>query len=330
MACRHRGSAIFLACLAATALASAQSSAQTNVGASAATPRTPWGDPDLQGTYTNHEQVPLERPAQYADRPFLTDEELAAIETRATQGRDRPPAPGQVGAYNDFWNERGKRSNRTGMIVDPPDGRLPPMTPQAKQIMDRISATRRAGTTTGSWEDRDTYERCITRGMPGVMVPGFYNHNYQILQVPGYVVIYAEMIHDARIIPLDKRPHLSQNVRQWLGDPRGHWEGNTLVVETTNFDGRAGIIRQPADVVFGTSAKGRVIERFTRLDANTLDYRFTVDDPETFTKPWTALSLMMRIEDQIFEYACHEGNYAIRNILSTSAPGGEAEGAARK
>jgi hypothetical protein len=158
------------------------------------------------------------------------------------------------------------------------------------------------------------FEQCITRGMPGAMMPGFYNHDYQIVQAPGYVVILIEMIHDARIIPLDGRPHLDPGIRQWLGDSRGHWEGNTLVVETTNFDNRA-YERRPSNTVFGISGNLRLIERFTRTGADTIDYRFTVTDPATFTKPWTATIPMATLQAPIFEYACHEGNYALPNVL---------------
>ena len=284
--------------------------------AGAQEPRTPWGDPDLQGTWTNHHGVPLERPAQYADREFLTDEELAALEAQTLQ-TDRPVRQGDVGTYNSFWGERRQRSKRTSLIIDPSDGRLP-LAPDMRSAINAGNADRRAGSTSGSWEDRDTYERCITRGLPGAMMPGFYNHNYQILQTQRYVAILVEMIHDARIVPLDGRPHVGSNIRQWLGDSRGHWEGDTLVVETTNFNGRASIREAFA---FGTGQTGRVIERFRRVDVDTIDYEFTVDDPATFTRPWTVSAPMERVSDPIFEYACHEGNYGLTGVLGGARAG---------
>ena len=278
--------------------------------AAAATLSTAWGDPDLQGIWTNHHQVPLQRPDQYAGREFLTDEEVAAFEKQTAANRDRPPAEGQVGTYNSFWTERLKRSRRTSQIVDPPDGKLPPLTGAAKKMVDDAVKRR---VVSGSYEDRDPFERCITRGLPGTMMPGFYNHIYQILQTPEYVVIHTEMIHDARIIPLDKRPRLPPSVRQWMGDSRGHWEGNTLVVETTNFNGK---MTNAYQFSFGLGEGGRMTERFTRVDADTIDYKYTVDDPR-FTKSWTAVSPLEKIDQGLFEYACHEGNkYSTENSLA--------------
>ena len=272
-------------------------------------PRTPWGDPDLQGAWTNTTLTPLERPDNVAGRQVLTEAERTNLDAQAADTLARLPG---TGAYNDFWLERGKHSARTSLIVDPADGRLPPVTARAKQQADARAATSQRNAV--SWEDVSMYDRCITRGMPGAMMPGFYNHNYLILQAPGYVAILVEMIHDVRIIPLDGRPHLAPTVRQWLGDSRGRWEGNTLVVETTNIDGRV-YERLPWNTVFGTSENLRLIERFTRVDADTIDYQFTVTDSTVFTKPWTAVTPMSRIEVPIYEYACHEGNYSIMNIL---------------
>ena len=199
---------------------------------------------------------------------------------------------------------------RTSLIVDPPDGKLPPLTPK--------EAKRRAGSEgyrnrePDGPEDRNLYERCISRGLPGAMMPGFYNHNYQILQTPGYVVILVEMIHDARIIPLDGRPHADQRIRQWLGDSRGRWEGNTLVVETTNFTK----VKGRALTVFGGSETTLLVERFTRVDEDTIDYQFTLTDPTEYARPWTASIPMTNLEGSLFEYACHEGNYGLGNILA--------------
>ena len=271
--------------------------------------RTPWGDPDLQGVWTNTTLTPLERTESVAGREVLTDAERTNLDAQAADTLARLPG---TGAYNDFWLERGKHSRQTSLIIDPPDGRLPPVTARAKQQADERAATSQRNAV--SWEDVSMYDRCITRGMPGAMMPGFYNHNYLILQAPGYVAILVEMIHDVRIVPLDGRPHLAPTVRQWLGDSRGRWEGNTLVVETTNLDGRVHE-RLPWNTVFATSENLRLIERFTRIDAETIDYQFTVTDPAVFTKPWTAATPMTRMQVPIYEYACHEGNYSIMNIL---------------
>lgn len=274
-------------------------------------PRTSWGDPDLQGTWTNTTTTRLERPDDVAGKQTLTNQERAEQDQQAAQRRDRPPRPGSTGAYNSFWMEPGKASARTSLVVDPADGKLP-YTPEGRKLADAFAATLSGSGAAGSWEDRDVYERCITRGMPGAMMPGFYNHNYQILQIPGYVVLLVEMIHDARIIPLDGRPHLGPQVRQWMGDSRGRWEGNTLVVETTNFTDR---INDRGLTVFGIGKDSHLVERFTRVDAETIDYRFTVNDATVFTRPWTAEIPMTKIEDRLFEYACHEGNYAMVDIL---------------
>ena len=287
--------------------------------------RTAWGDPDLQGRWTNTTTTPLERPSDLAGKQVLTPEERAARDAATARSGDRRPRPGDTGAYNQFWGESGKASAQTSLIVDPPDGKLPAATPEAQKRADAIEARRRVPA--ASWEDLNTYDRCITRGLPGAMMPGFYNHNYQIAQGPGYVVILVEMIHDVRIIPLDGRPHLGPSLRQWMGDSRGRWQGQTLVVETTDFNDRiqevtGNAMRLPNGdpmegryhAVFGTTGL-TLVERFTRVDANTIDYRFTVTDPATFTKPWTAATPMFRVKEPIFEYACHEGNYAVPNIL---------------
>ncbi|PYR49510.1 MAG: hypothetical protein DMF89_12295 [Acidobacteria bacterium] len=273
--------------------------------------RTPWGDPDLQGLWTNTTTTPLERPAGLAGKQILTDQERVALDARAAETRDRRPPPGNTGAYNSFWLEGGKASQRTSLVVDPADGRLP-YTLEGRKRADAFAATINGNGTADSWEDRNVYERCITRGLPGAMMPGFYNHNYQILQTPGYIVLFVEMIHDARIIPLDGRPHLGQDIRQWLGDSRGHWEGSTLVVETANFTDK---VNDRGLTVFGTAKNVRLIERFTRVDGDTIDYQFTVDDSSAFTRPWTASIPMTKIDGPLYEYACHEGNYGLQDIL---------------
>ena len=247
---------------------------------SAAALRTRWGDPDLRGQWTNATTTPLERPEDLYSKETLTDEELAVRDPEFT-------ARVRFDSIYEVFMERGNLIRQTSLIVDPPDGKLPALTPQAQRKHDEFVA--RWQGRHASWEDTNMYERCITRGLPGAMIPGFYNHNYLILQTPKYVVVQIEMIHDVRIIPLDGRSHLQSGIRQWLGDPRGHWEGDTLVVETTNFTHKA---EQRAHVLvftaFSTGENLHLVERFTRIDADTIDYRFTVTDPTVDTRPWTA------------------------------------------
>jgi hypothetical protein len=293
-------------------------------------PRTPDGQPDLQGIWSNATLTPLERPRELAGKPFFTQEEAAEYEKRALQQnnadrRDNRDTEADVAlAYNDSWYERGTKvvpTRRTSLIVDPPDGRIPALTSEGEKRRDagfcqtgqHSHCTERGF---NSWEDRNLWERCITRGLP--IVPAPYNNNHQILQTSGYVVILSEMIHDARIISVDGRPHIDNDIRQWMGDSRGRWEGSTLVVDTTNFTDKTNFS--------GSGANLHLVERFTRLDANTLLYEFTVDDPTTFTRPWTAAVPMIRAPGPIYEYACHEGNYGMTNLLS----GARAEEKAKK
>ena len=284
-----------------------------------APPQTPWGHPDLQGTWSNSTRTPLERPADLAGRERLTDEEWAERNQRGIpSGGISPSMP--TGFYNDFWLERGPLSMRTSLIVDPADGRLPPVTPaEQKSLSERSDSYADAAdseTRIDSWEDLSAYDRCITRGMPGLMMPGYYNHNYQILQTPDYVAIVVEMIHDARIIPLDGRSHLSAPTRQWHGVSRGRWDGDTLVIETTNFTEKVhGRAVGNDGTVFGGN-EHHVVERLTRVDADTIDYRITVTNPAVWTAPWTAAIPMSTMEESLFEYACHEGNRSVPNILS--------------
>ena len=275
--------------------------------------RTPWGDPDLQGVWTNRTTTPLERPIELGERAVLSDEERAALDAEADARRDAPPAPGRTGAYNDFWLDRGVRTNQTSLIVDPPDGRYPAKTDRVRES-DAAFAAMRDGTRFDTWEDLNLYDRCITRGMPGAMIPGFYNHNYQILQTPDHVVIFVEMIHDARIVPLDGRPHAPARIGQWMGDSRGRWEGDTLVVETTNLTPKGD--ERVRYLVQAGSGEAKVVERFTRVAADRIDYSFTVTDPATYARSWTAEIPMVPLPGGLFEYACHEGNYGLENILS--------------
>ncbi len=283
------------------------------LAAAQAPERTPWGDPDLQGVWTNRTTTPLERPSELGERTALSDEERAAFDAEADAARDQPPPPGSTGGYNDFWLDRGVRTSQTSLIVDPPDGRYPARTERVRES-DAAFAASRDGTRFDTWEDLNLYDRCLTRGMPGAMIPGFYNHNYQILQTPDHVVILVEMIHDARIIPLDGRAHAPARIGQWMGDSRARWEGDTLVVETTNMTPRGD--QRVRYLVHAGSEQARVVERFTRVGADRIDYSFTVTDPATYAGPWTAEIPMVPLGGEIFEYACHEGNYGLENILA--------------
>jgi len=276
-------------------------------------PQTPWGDPDLQGIWNNSTTTPLERPVSLEGKEFLTAREAAERDERAERTADDAPAAGNPGTYNGFWFDRGKSLTRTSLIVDPSDGRLPPYTPDAqKRLAARAERRRRQGPEPADGpEDRNLAERCITRGAP--KLPGGYNNNFQIVQTPQYVAILQEMIHEVRIIPLDKRPHSDSRIRLWLGDSRAHWDGNTLVVDTTNYDDR--IVDNSFNCCRGAGANLHVIERFTRVNAETIDFQYTVEDPTTWTTSWTAAVPMTRTDEPIYEYACHEGNYGLAGIL---------------
>jgi hypothetical protein len=279
-------------------------------------PRTPWGHPDLQGVWSNTTTTPLERPDDLADKAVLTGEELRKRDAEVAErvSLDRPLQRGNPGAYNEFWMERGALINRTSLIIDPPNGKFPPLAPAGQKRQEALTAARKEAPA-DSWLDRSAYDRCISRGMPGAMMPGFYNHNYQILQTPDHVVVHVEMIHDVRIIPLGNRPHLTPNVRLWLGDSRGRWEGDTLVVETTNVNDKVFEIRA-GGALFGVGGDLKLIERFTRIAPDTIDYQFTIDAPSVYSRPWTVGTPMIRLDSPLFEYACHEGNYALPGILS--------------
>ncbi|HUA87002.1 MAG TPA: hypothetical protein VMB85_24265 [Bryobacteraceae bacterium] len=282
-------------------------------------PRTPDGQPDLQGTWTNSTLTSLERPAEFRDKPTLTREEAAAYQDRLLGQLNRDRRDGgdatDVGrGYNELFFDRGGGLVRIGgvihtsIVVDPPDGRIPALTPEARARIERDRAYARMHPADQA-SDRSLQERCLywsTAGPP--MLPGPYNNLYQIYQTPGYVMIQSEMIHESRIIPLDGRPHLAPSIRQWTGDPRGHWEGETLVIETTNFNGKTKF--------HGSSENLKVIERLTREAPDKIVYRFTIEDPSTFTKPWTGELPLAATTDRIFEYACHEDNRALVDILA--------------
>ncbi|MDP6582186.1 MAG: hypothetical protein QF681_16155 [Vicinamibacterales bacterium] len=294
-------------------------------------PRTPWGDPDLQGTYTNKTTTPLERPDNLADREFLTEEEVAERERAAVERNERlllRPAEkttvgGNVGAYNNFWLDGGTRpTGRTSLIFDPPNGRLPALTPEAERIRDEARRNRAAA---DSYEDLELNDRCLIWQAGPPMLPSAYNNNFMVLQTPGYVVIQVEMIHDTRIIPLDGSDHLPSNVRLWNGDMRGHWDGETLVIETTNLPRTEALAAAVGgDPILLRAANGRsddtvtVIERITRVDADTLNYEFTIEDATTWVTPFSGEFPMRRLpsDELLYEYACHEGNYSMEGILA--------------
>jgi hypothetical protein len=274
-------------------------------------PRTSWGEPDLQGVWSYATITPLERPENQAGKEVLSNEEVAAADKEARTSADRrdgTPDADLARAYNAFWYDRGKSSGRTSLIVDPPDGRLPSLTPEGR--MRQAAASLASAHPFDSVEDRPLQERCIIyHGVPPL--PSGYNNTYQIFQTPGYVAIVDENIHDVRGIPLDGRPHVGPKIRQWNGNSRGHWEGDTLVVETSNYSPKT-TFRFPVN-----PDTLRAVERFTRVAADRIDYRFTITDPATYTRPWTAMLPMMNLPDYvIYEYACHEGNYAIEHGLS--------------
>ena len=277
-----------------------------------AVPRTAWGEPDLQGKWSYATITPLERPADKADREQLSAAEIKELDEDARTGADRrdgTPEADLARAYNAYWYDRGKSIGRTSLIIDPPDGRLPPLTAEGRRRQ-AANAARTAGHEYDSYTNRPLQERCIIyHGVPPL--PSGYNNTYQIFQTPGSVVILDENIHDVRTIPLDGRPHLRPGIRQWNGNSIGHWENNTLVVETTNYSPMT-TFRFPV-----APETLRAVERFTRVAPDRMDYRFTIDDPTTYTRPWTAMLPMTSLPDYvIFEYACHEGNYSIRNVLS--------------
>ncbi|SVA35582.1 uncharacterized protein METZ01_LOCUS88436 [marine metagenome] len=300
--------------------------------------RTPWGDPDLQGTFTNKTITPLERPEELADKEYLTAEEVASQEQARLDRNERllhaapqrTVAGGNVGGYNNFWLDGGTRpTGRTSLIFDPPSGRMPPRTSEGarrKEVHDRAFPV---DGPFASWEDLELNDRCLVWSAGPPMLPSAYNNNFLITQTPGYVAIYVEMIHDMRIIPIDGRSHLPANLRQWHGDARGHWDGDTLVVETTNLRRtEANAAAVGGDPVLLRAANGRtddtitVTERFTRADGDTVHYSFTIEDPTQWARDWSGEFPFVALpsEELLYEYACHEGNYSMTNIL-----GGERE-----
>jgi hypothetical protein len=316
---RHRAVALFSALLgviAVIALATHGVAGQATKKWTA--PRTPDGQPDLQGYWTNSTYVPLER-SDKVTKAFYTEQEFAALVKDAAARETEQTEPGTVADvhydFTQFGLDRSqsafvKSDLRTSMIVDPPNGKMPPLTGEGqKRAADRAAERRRMGATTDAVQNMPIGTRClIMAGSGPPMMNAGYNSNYQIVQGQGYVMILVEMIHDARIIPIDNRGALPENMRQWMGDSRGHWEADTLVIETTNLNGK--------NPFRGSSERMKVTERLWRVDANTLGYKFTIDDPSTWTAPWTAEAPMTKSVGPIFEHACHEGNYGVRNTLA--------------
>jgi len=286
-------------------------------------PRTPWGDPDLQGIWPSGAliTVPFERPAAFGTRALLTDKEYAERATELRQQAEDDAAPISTGTAPSVnppshWLEMGRASRQASLIVDPPDGRLPPMTDDGKR---RAAVWPSTNPTVGyaRAQDFNIYDRCVTRGVLGSTFPNIYNSGMEIHQSPGLVVVRYEMIHETRIIPLDGRPRLSPSIRSYMGDSRGHWDGQTLVVETTNFNGKTGAQGNGNMLMMSDALK--LVERFTRTGPDTIQYEVTVDDPKTWTGPWKAAFPLRRDPSYgMFEYACHEGNHAMSNILSGS------------
>jgi hypothetical protein len=313
--------------VAGQARSGVKTKAEPSAKTTGAATRTPWGDPDLQGVWNDATSTPLERPRGVGEKQVLGDEEAAGFQEELAYNltRDRRDGGAEADvnrAYNEHWMDARRLKitpdRRTSLIVDPPDGRIPPLVPltperqKARAERAAVAARFNAGLP-NSADELSLPVRCIIRTDSPPYLPLIYNNNFQIFQSPGYVAIAPEMIHSARIIPLDGRPHLGKNLHQWLGDTRGHWDGKTLVIETTNF-------RTDDDVIFrgADPATYHITERFTRVDADTINYEFTVEDPATWTRPWTARIPWTRIDpaEQMYEYACHEDNFDIVHLLS--------------
>jgi len=301
-------------------------------------PKTPWGDPDIQGFWPGVDTVgvPLQRPARYGTRNVFTDAEFAQRAKDIKEEEDSLVAEIDVftaeinpncaircpTSPQPHWQETGKPSRQISLIVDPPDGRQPPLSAEGQkrqadqQAAQRAQRERLQGREADTYLDRSLYDRCITRGVLGSILPVIYNNGNEIVQGPGFVVIRNEMIHEARVVPLDGRPHVSDTIRSYMGDSRGHWDGNTLVVVTKNLNGMTSAGGNGGG---RTSDRITITERFTMMDVNTLQYTATIDDPGTWTQPWTLTFPWKRDANYgMFEYACHEGNYAMRNMLTIS------------
>jgi len=307
-------------------IAAAHSSAQSYKA-----PKTPWGDPDIQGNYTNLTEAgtPLERPKEFEGKQLsdISADELRALKRQAAE-RTINNFLGPTEAPDNWWQvayRNAENGVQAWLVIDPPDGKIPPLTPEAQQRQQAAAEARKRNTrgAADSYTDRSLYDRCITRGFPNSGMPTIYGNSSQIVQGPGYVAITYEMIHDTRIIPLTAAQHLGSSIRSDFGDSRGHWEGDTLVVETTNFLARS-VYRN------ANPERLKITERFTRVGPNTLRWAVTVDDPTTWTKPWTfSLPLTLNSAEPMMPYECHEGNYGLKNILS-AARAEDAKAAAAK
>ena len=273
-------------------------------------PRMSWGVPDFQGVWDYRSLTPLQRREEFGDREYYTDEEIADLESRAARRLDEAPDPDVPSnlVHAQYMVDPGRyvdESRRTSLIVDPQNGRIPELTPEAQQ---RQAAMPRGPRAADSFADRSLYERCITRGLAGAILPGLYNNNLRITQAPGYVAIVHEMVHETRVVPLDGSP--LTGVPNYMGESRGHWEGDTLVIETSNFNGEASYR--------GSTSNLRLTERYTRVGPDTIDFQITFADDQQWSQPWTAAYLMRRSDGELYEYACHEGNYGLRNILENA------------
>jgi hypothetical protein len=309
--------AVALASLAAVRISAQTPSGSVKAQGAPKATRTPWGDPDLQGNYTNlYEQgTPLERPEEFDGRTLdeVKGEELGKLKAEV-QARTINAFEGPIHAPNNWWQDAldSKRGSQAWFIVDPPDGHVPSLTPDGRQRA-AIAALRNNGRgAADSYEERSLYDRCITRGFPGSMMPSIYGNSYQIVQGKGYVAIRYEMIHETRIIALDSQPHVGKNLHLDMGDALGRWEGDTLVVETTNLKARSVYRNANPDTL-------KLVERFTRVAPNKVRWSVTVDDPSTWTRPWTfSMPLTENDAEPLMPYECHEGNYGLRNILSAA------------
>ena len=320
----HRPSIVALLVLISSATAIHAQRAASSSGSSWTAPRTPWGDPDLQGNYTNKYETstPFERPKEFEGRRMedISAHELAAAVARRQEdtlarakffGGDPAGLIGNSAEFRDIYEIT--KGSRPWFVIDPQDGKIPPILPEART---RIANAARTGSfgngPFNSHEDFSLWDRCITRGLPGSMLPGQYGNSYEIVQGPGFVAIRYEMVHDTRVIPIGNAPRAGSSIRSDMGVPRGHWEGNTLVVETTNFKARSAYRNANAETL-------KLVERFTRTAPDKIEWTVTVDDPTTWSRPWTfAIPLTMNDQEAIFEYACHEGNQAIKNILNAA------------
>ena len=300
----------------------------TSDQADSAVPRLADGRPDLNGVWDFRTLTPLERPVEFGEKAFLTAEEAAELKAASVRV-DREPGPGEVGAYNQFWYDQGADvidGRRTSLLFDPPDGRIPPLVAGTRHQIgsygeDILSARpvryRGGGSNRDSHEDRGLAERCLLGFNAGPPVlPAGYNQNIQVFVNEDHVVLLHEMVHDTRIVPLDGRPHVSDDIRQWMGDSRGYWDGDTLVIETKNFNDKIASFNDTITSAMGSGTTLHLTERLRRVDADTLEYEFTINDPTVFTRPFSGMIPMKKNSDPVYEYACHEGNYGLQDILA--------------